>query len=295
MSKVNVDKLYFAIQTQDDTQGLVYQTPEYIPGVQQIDAKVKVNTDKNYAEGIIWEQENTTDEITIEMDLAELSSAQYAKFLGHTVSANGGVYASANDKAPYIAILFQATKGNGKKAFRVFYKGKLTEPSENAKAREGKTDYQNHKVEASFQTCRNNGMWVYKIDEDDPNTPAGIANTFFTNVIVPTADTTIPTLTSTTPANNATTVAVSTTFSWLFSEAIAPSCVTADHFIVAKDTDGSLVAGTLSQSADKLTVIFTPSANLTAATAYRAICTSDVIDLAGNKLAATQIKKFTTA
>ncbi|MFZ5634726.1 MAG: Ig-like domain-containing protein [Bacillota bacterium] len=42
-------------------------------------------------------------------------------------------------------------------------------------------------------------------------------------------------------------------------------------------------------------VTFTPGANLSAATAYRAICTKDVSDLAGNRLAANSVTKFTTA
>jgi len=97
----------------DALTNLVFATPEYIPGVKQIDAKPKSSTDKLYAEGIIWEQETTLEEIAIDIDLADLANAQYAKYLGHNLAVEGGVYSTDEDKAPYLAILFVATKSNG--------------------------------------------------------------------------------------------------------------------------------------------------------------------------------------
>ncbi len=190
MAKVNIDKLYFAIVTTDEVgvplTNLIFATPEYIPGVRQLDAKPKTNSDKLYAEGKIWDQENTLEEISIDIDLAELSNTAYAKYLGHNIATLGGVYSTDEDRAPYLAILFEATKSNGKKAFRVYYKGKLEEPDENAKGKEGKTDFQTHKVKATFQTLKNNGMGFYKVDEDDIDCPVGIETSFFAAVTIPT-------------------------------------------------------------------------------------------------------------
>lgn len=190
ISKVNIKKLYLALLTIDEVgnslTNLIFETPEYIPGVRQIDAKSKTNSDKLYAEGVIWEQETTLEEITIDIDLADLSNAAYAKYLGHNMATEGGAYTTSDDKAPYLAVLFEAEKGNGEKAYRVYYKGKLTEPDESAKGKEGKTDYQTHKVQATFQTLKNNGMGVYKVDADDANCPVAIATSFFAKVNVPT-------------------------------------------------------------------------------------------------------------
>lgn len=290
MAKVNIDKLYFAEVTQDDVLGLVFATPEYIPGVRQIDAKPKANTEKLFAEGKIWEQETTIEEITIDIDLADLSNAQYAKYLGHQVAANGGVYTTDDDRAPYIAILYEATKSNGKKAYRVFYKGKLTEPDENAKGKEGKTDYQTHKVQATFQTLRNNGMGLYKIDEDDPNCPVDIATAFFASVIVPTADTTVPTVTSV-PADGASGVAVGANVVFTFSIAIQPNTINNSNVCLI-DSTGTLVANTLSIDVTNKIVTLNPTADLSAG-AYTAICTKSVVSTAGIPLAANAIVNFT--
>ena len=81
---------------------------------------------------------------------------------------------------------------------------------------------------------------------------------------------------------------------WTFNEAIQYSTVIASNFMVAADVAGTLVSGSLSVNAGRTVVTFTPTVNLTAATAYRAIVTSGVKDLAGNSLA-TSITKFTTS
>ncbi len=290
MAKVNIDKLYMALITQDDLLGLVFAAPEYIPGVRQLDAKPKTNQDKLYAEGGIWEQENSLEETAIDMDLAELSNAQYAKYVGHNVAAVGGAYSTKDDRAPYIAILYQATKSNGKKAYRVYYKGKLAEPDETAKTKEGKTDYQTHKVTATFQHLKNNGMDLYKVDEDDANCPADIATAFFASVIIPTADTTVPTVTSV-PLDAATGVAVSANVVFTFSIAIQPVTITNSNVFLMK-ADGTLVAASLTVDATNKIVTLNPTVDL-AVGAYIAICTKSVKSAAGIPLAANTIVNFT--
>ena len=290
MSKVNIDKLYLATVIQDDLLGLVFATPEYIPGVRQLDAKAKTNSDKLYAEGVIWEQETTLEEIAIDFDLAELSNAQYAKYLGHNVAALGGVYNTVSDRAPYVAVLFQATKGNSKKAFRVYYKGKLTEPDEGAKGKEGKTDFQTHKVSATFQALKNNSMGFYKVDEDDVNCPANIADTFFTNVYVPTSDITVPTVTSV-PLAAAVGVAATANIVFTFSIAVQPSTINDGNVFLTK-TDGTLIAAALSIDATNKIVTLDPTVNMAAGT-YIAVCTKDVKSLAGIPLVANKVVNFT--
>ena len=108
-------------------------------------------------------------------------------------------------------------------------------------------------------------------------------------------DTVAPTIASTVPAANATAIAVGASMNWTFSEAIQSALVTARHFGLVKDTDGSVVAGALSVSGDNKTVTFTPTANLTAATAYRPVVMPGVKDVSGNELAAMDVRKFTTA
>lgn len=110
-----------------------------------------------------------------------------------------------------------------------------------------------------------------------------------------TADTTAPTVSSTTPIDGATAVARTSAISWVFSEAIKLSCITAANFLVIQTDTGLAVAGTLSYNAVTNTVTFTPSAQLAATTVHNAIVTTAVEDLVGNHLQNTHVINFTTA
>ena len=188
MAKINIDKLYLATITKDElgTGNLTFGIPEYIPGIQQLNAKFKTDTAKLYEEGVLYEQDTCLTDIEISFDLGHFSNAQYAKYLGHHIATEGGVYALEDDKAPYVAMLYEYTKTGGVKGYKIFYKGQLTEPDDQTKQKEGKINYQNTTVTSTFQPLKNNGMTTYCVEEDDADCPADIATKFIASVIIPT-------------------------------------------------------------------------------------------------------------
>lgn len=188
MAKINVDKFYLATVDKDEigAGNLTFATPEYIYGIQSFQAKTKTNSGENYAEGILTDTNTTLQNVELTIGLDSFTNAQRAKYLGHHIAANGGVYSLGEDEAPYVAVLVEYTKASGKKGFKVFYKGKLEEPDDNIKQKEGKIDYQSDSVTATFLPLKNNGMWKYQVEEDDADCPTDIATKFFASVIVPT-------------------------------------------------------------------------------------------------------------
>lgn len=125
-------------------------------------------------------------------------------------------------------------------------------------------------------------------DEFDLDTPPFII--YYPKIAI---DTTAPTVT-TNIADAAIDVLVNTNVVWTFSEAIHPAVVTLANFIVMR-ADGTPIAGALSINSDRTTVTFDPTANLQAGAAHIAIVTTNVKDINGNKLAATNVTNFTTA
>jgi len=107
----------------------------------------------------------------------------------------------------------------------------------------------------------------------------------------PNPDVTAPTVISVTPLNAATGVAVATTVTATFSEAVDAATLSASTFTL---NPGS-VAGAYVLSVDKKTVTFTPDSSLASATVYTAAITTGAKDLAGNALAANKVWTFTTA
>lgn len=101
-------------------------------------------------------------------------------------------------------------------------------------------------------------------------------------------DTTPPTVSSVSPANNAPGVALNSTISATFNEAMTASTLGATTFTL---NNGATCAVTYSGA----TATCTPSANLTTGTQYTATITSGAKDAAGNALAAPYTWTFTTA
>ena len=108
--------------------------------------------------------------------------------LGHKISTEGGIIKSADDVAPEVALLYKASKGNGKARYGILYKGKFSIGDESYKGKEGKANFQSKKLKASFAPLHSNSMWSYKVDEEQ-----GMTDTkFFESVILPTEKTETP-------------------------------------------------------------------------------------------------------
>ena len=283
-------KLYYAILTKDDLTGVAYGAVSPLAGVNKASVKRKNNTDIFYAENGPWESATSKDVTSVELTVSEILQADYAALMGHTI--NGAeMIVNNNDIAPYVAIGIAANKSNGKSRYIWLYKGQFTPADEDHDSQGSSVKQKPVLIKADFLGHQFDGCAERRLDEESPNYVSGVA-TFFSSPLV-TADLAVPTVTIV-PLNAATAVAVTSAVNWTFNEAIQYSTVIASNFIVASDVAGTLVAGVLSVNAGRTVVTFTPTVNLSEATAHRAIVTSGVKDLAGNSLAAS-ITKFTTA
>jgi O-glycosyl hydrolase len=103
-----------------------------------------------------------------------------------------------------------------------------------------------------------------------------------------------PTVTAVTPASAATGVALDTTVTATFSQAMNSSTIIASTFTLA-GPGGAAVSGTVSYAATGSVATFTPSANLAYSTQYTATITTGAQDSAGTALSANYTWSFTTA
>lgn len=178
---VGIEKLYVANLKNDDLNEIKYDKPKYYAGIRDLGIKPKVATDEFYAENKLWISESTLANVDVEMELAGLTNENEAFLLGHKLDENGGIIYSADDKAPSVALLFKANKGNGKARYCVLYCGTFSISDEQYKGKEGKANFQSKKLKATFAPLHKNGMWKYKIDEEDGMTD----EKFFEEVIIP--------------------------------------------------------------------------------------------------------------
>jgi len=116
-------------------------------------------------------------------------------------------------------------------------------------------------------------------------TPAGEITMAYTG-----NDITPPVITSTAPLLDAISVPVTTMITATFSEKMAASSINTTNFTVKKGA--TPVSGSVVYDAGKL--IFLPSGNLSYSTTYTATLTTDIEDMAGNKMESVYEWSFTT-
>lgn len=290
--QVGVKDLYYAIlNTDSETGGVSYGTPVKMAKAINVQISPTTNTETLYADDAPSEIATALGEISVEINADDLPLDVQAALLGHTVT-NGILVKNVNDNAPYVAVGFRSVKSNGKYRFIWMLKGKFTTPEQEYQTKEASPSFQTPTISGSFVKRDFDGQWQIIGDEDVSGFTQ--AATWFTSVPTVGADTTAPTVTVV-PADGATSVAVGNNIVWTFSEAIQEHTVNSANFFVMAASAGTLVAGNLSLDATKKIVTFNPTTDLTAATAYIAVVTTNVKDLSGNSLAANSVTNFTTA
>ncbi len=110
-----------------------------------------------------------------------------------------------------------------------------------------------------------------------------------------TADTNAPSVTAVAPLDNALAVAVATTVQLTFSEAMDQSTINTTNIKLRNTSTSAEVAGTVSYNPNTNVATFTPSGPLSNATNYTVTVTTEVKDVAGNRLASQFMSDFTTA
>lgn len=169
MAKVGVSNLHYAIQQTEDTATTpaTYGTPVAVKGTVNVDVQVASETATLYADNGPYETAAGMGEITVSLELADLSLADQAALLGHTVdNQTGQLDKKTTDTAPYVALMFEFLMANGKKRATKLYKGKFTEPGETGKTKEAAPSLQTQTISAAFVQLKNNNLWESVKDFD---------------------------------------------------------------------------------------------------------------------------------
>lgn len=179
---VGVEKLCFAPLLEDMPNGVPkFDTPIYLQGVKEVGLKISINTEKLYAENKLWESDTAFESTEATVNVVDILPREESIILGHKLSEDGGVIYKDSDKATPGALLFKSNKANGKGRYIVLYNNTFVDSDENAKGKEGKTDYQTKTITSTGAALKSNGMWKYKVDEEDGMTDED----FFGKVIIP--------------------------------------------------------------------------------------------------------------
>lgn len=167
MAQIGLKKFYYAKLTQDDVNGVAYETPKRIIGLNSIDISPTVNKATLYGDDSALATEFAMGEIEVTIDLADLPLEDFAALLGHSIDSDGKMTAKGGDSAPYVGIAFESDKHNGETRYVKFLKGKFNESQETINTRGDSIEYQLPQLSATFVCREYDGAWKDILDTTD--------------------------------------------------------------------------------------------------------------------------------
>lgn len=181
---VNVKRI-FAAKLLKEGDTIEFEEPRYMEGIKQLGIKPKQNNDSYYHEGRKVLDEQTLQDIAVAINITDLTDEDECYVMGHQMAATGGIIRNDNDVAPTLALLYEAEKAHGIKQYGILYAGTFGLSDEDIKAKEGKSNFQAKKIQASFRPL-SNGLWSYKVSSDSPGATPEFLAKFFEAVTIPT-------------------------------------------------------------------------------------------------------------
>lgn len=173
--------------TTDDATSTVYDaTARKIALAVQADIKPSVNTENFYADDQLAETVSQLGEISVDLEMGHLSTADQAFLLGATINSEGVLISKTTDRAPYVALGFESEKSNGATRYVWLYKGKFSLPETTNKTKQDKPDFQTEKISGTFSSRMSDGQWRALVDSDDENIGANVITNWFTKPYEPT-------------------------------------------------------------------------------------------------------------
>lgn len=297
-SKIGVENLTLAKLLTDVAGGSsTYDTPFAISKkLMKISIRNASNMDPQYADDQTVDIYTEDGDVTIDIDVTDLTEDEKALIMGQTMSA-GVRTPSPSDVHPYWAVSWKSKKRSGTYKYFKLLKVMFKEPDEDFETKAGKTTPQTDKISGTGIQRLSDGLRKRTADADSASYIAGTGSGWFTTGDI-SGDVTPPTVTVT-PIDTATNQVVTVNIVWTFNEAILASQVTDDpdetnQFFTVMKADGTIVAGSLSIGTSDTVVTFNPTASLDAGSDYISFC-KGIKDKSGNVLAAPCVANFATA
>lgn len=172
MAQIGLRKFGYAVMETEDTltTAAVYGMPKFIDGLISVGLNVTYQEATLYADDIIFAEEKVFEKAEVTLDLADLPLEDRAILFGHTLGEDGVEKSGSDDSPPYIAIMFESKKHNGEIRYVKLLKGRFSEDAEDLNTKGGNTEYQTHKVTATFIARKNDHQWRYIKDADATDT-----------------------------------------------------------------------------------------------------------------------------
>ncbi len=295
-SQIGLDSFYYCECVSDGVGGVNYGSPQPIPGIITAEVRSNSSIDTQWADDGPADNVANTGGPETTLNFTNLALSVRAWLLGHTVTS-GVVEEKVTDIPKTVAIGFRSMKSNGKYRHVWLLKGNFAKPDDSYATKEGgSTKFGTTTL--LFKGLRRDydKKLALMADEDDPAVPASVITNWFAAVPVSISAPDALTL-GTVPTDGAPSVAVSSSMTFTYNNAIKPAFVGGDYFYLLKASDGTKVDAVVSQDSTGKIITLKPDSDLASSgEEYILIASGLIQDVYGQKLAAGMtVVNFTTA
>jgi phi13 family phage major tail protein len=160
-----------------------YETITKIPGIISANCSTERTSDSFYSDDSVEETYSSFNQITVELEVSNLTIAERALLLGQKTN-KGVAVGNVDDTPQYVAIMFRSKKTNGKFRYVCMPKGKFTEPSESYASEGESVTAQTLTMTFTGIPLKANGNYKIVADEDEEGIDEEFISNFFKKVPV---------------------------------------------------------------------------------------------------------------
>lgn len=158
MAQIGLKNLFYAVMTIDASTGAeTYGKPKKIGHAVSVDIQPSIDTANLYGDDMAVATDINLQEISVTIETTDIPLEDQAALLGHTF-ADGQLTAKMSDTAPYVALLFESQKHDGRIRCVKLLKGKFAASQETINTKGESTEYQVPSLEGTFVAAAS-GAW----------------------------------------------------------------------------------------------------------------------------------------
>ena len=149
--KYGIKNVYYAVATIASNGSATYGTPKALPGAVSMSLDQQGDTNKFYADNIVYYTSVANNGYEGDLELAKLTDDFLKDILGYGVDANGALYEDANAPVVHFALLFQF-EGDAHAKRHVLYNCTCNRPSVSGSTKEESIEPQTETVTITATT-----------------------------------------------------------------------------------------------------------------------------------------------
>ena len=150
MATIGLDKLYYALITEDEDGNETYGEPQVLAKAISADLSVELNEAILYADDGAAEVVKEFKSGTLSLGIDDIGAQVASDLSGATIDANGVVVSGSDDGGNPVAVAFRARKANGKYRYYWLYRVKFGIPATNLQTKGDSISFQTPTIEGTI-------------------------------------------------------------------------------------------------------------------------------------------------